>query len=488
MAKYYHLFPFARVPYGARLALYGAGEVGQWYLSQLKQTGYAEVVAIADQAWEKYDSMSVPLIAPCELLKLDIDYVVVSIESRRVAQLVADMLERDYGLVSTKIILGCDSLCEQILPQKVGKRSNFFRHLMSKNEKSPLTKSNHEILPIAFRCGYGLGDTVIMRKACEAILSFAPAESYVDFFCESEKICEYVEVIFGTESYCHGVYLGQEYPSCREKYALVISGHRSLVIEQMNETWLSEVASDLLSAMRQVMEFDELYRREWNNVVLRNYALSHILGWDCYTCLGGGALPIHEKKVRLTLWPSAESEFHQMDLKDYITVNCGSGGLEGKHQVKEWPKEHMEEYICLVKERFPGLQIVQLGSSENQSLQGVDRNVLGEDLRVVEHILANSMLHVDCEGGLVHVASQLGTKCAVIFGPTDMAHFAYLENINICANICAPCCGAWMDENHCLRGYDDAPPCMWAVTASMVFDRTSAWLAGIKKYDRRYNE
>ena len=70
---YYHLFPFERVPRGARLVLYGAGEVGQWYLAQLRQTGYAQVIALSDQAWDRYPDFVVNLVAPEELSSIDFD-------------------------------------------------------------------------------------------------------------------------------------------------------------------------------------------------------------------------------------------------------------------------------------------------------------------------------------------------------------------------------------------------------------------------------
>ena len=75
MCQYYHLFPFEKVPCGSRLIIYGAGEVGQWYLQQIRETGYAEVIAVADRAWDKYPDIGIPLIAPQDIVGLDYDFV-----------------------------------------------------------------------------------------------------------------------------------------------------------------------------------------------------------------------------------------------------------------------------------------------------------------------------------------------------------------------------------------------------------------------------
>ena len=474
MAQFYHLFPFASVPPRCRVVLYGAGEVGQWYLSQLRQTGYAEVVAVADRSWNQYAGLDVPVVPLERLRELAYDCVVVSIEKRQVAQAVARELHEAFGVAEQKIVLGCDSLCELIMPIKpsVASHRPVLGIRRQENEQRP---THAHGLPLAFRCSYGLGDAVIMRKACEAVLSLAPAGSWVDFFCESRAIAEHVRVIFGQEAYCHGVYLMEQYAERLEQYALVFSGHRALAVEYMEPDCLAECAPRLLAVAKKIAAFDALYHREWNAVVLRNYALSHILGWNCYTCLGGGALPIQNRKVSLSLWPEAEPAFQRLKLGRYITVGTRGTGPDGRHPVKEWPDAQLSGYLRLVHQAFPELSIVQLGSAGSRALPEADCNLLGEDLRVVEQVLAHSLLHVDCESGLVHVATQLGTRCAVIFGPTDPAHFAYLENINIRADVCAPCCGAWEDESHCLRD-EEIPPCMVAVTPEMVFEQTRGWL------------
>ena len=109
MPRYYHLLPFEKIERDSKIVLYGAGEVGQWYLEQLQLTGYAEVVAIVDQNW--------------------FDSVMISIEKQQIAQEVAKTLEEDYEIPADKIILGCNSLCEVPELLKPGqKRPKHLKH------------------------------------------------------------------------------------------------------------------------------------------------------------------------------------------------------------------------------------------------------------------------------------------------------------------------------------------------------------------------
>ena len=89
-----------------------------------------------------------------------------------------------------------------------------------------------------------------------------------------------------------------------------------------------------------------------------------------------------------------------------------------------------------------GIFTVQLGSLNNGEDYDVDLNMRGkttfkESLRWLE----NSMCHIDIEGGLAHAATALGTKCIVLFGPTNKAFFGYPQNINL--NAASECVNCW---------------------------------------------
>ena len=78
----------------------------------------------------------------------------------------------------------------------------------------------------------------------------------------------------------------------------------------------------------------------------------------------------------------------------------------------------------------------------------------------------------------MHLATALGTKCIVLFGPTPMDILGYEQNINICVDACPGCFAYVNDWNaNCLRD-DHMPKCMMDIDAQMVFDAANAYLGG----------
>ena len=108
-------------------------------------------------------------------------------------------------------------------------------------------------------------------------------------------------------------------------------------------------------------------------------------------------------------------------------------------------------------------------------LTNADFHIIDADIELVKCVLANSLLHVDCEGGLVHLATQLGTKCLVLFGPTEEKYYGFKENLNVVSNFCSPCYFAWENGNTCLRG-EKEPPCMSSITPQLVCEVTCTYL------------
>jgi ADP-heptose:LPS heptosyltransferase len=83
------------------------------------------------------------------------------------------------------------------------------------------------------------------------------------------------------------------------------------------------------------------------------------------------------------------------------------------------------------------------------------------------------MLHIDNEGGLVHIAACLGTTSVVIFGPTSADYFAYLDNINVRPPVCGDCWWTtknWMDI--CPLGHKQ-PLCMYEQTPLAIMNAIS---------------
>ena len=133
----------------------------------------------------------------------------------------------------------------------------------------------------------------------------------------------------------------------------------------------------------------------------------------------------------------------------------------GQRPTKAWRHEHWIEFVAQFKQQNPGIQIVQLGAPKTgQLVPGVDLNLVGKtNLREVFVLLKHARLHVDIEGGLVHMAHAVGTKSVVLFGPTNLGFFGYPENRNL-SSACTDCW--WLTRDwmpNCVRGLP-VPECM----------------------------
>lgn len=162
--------------------------------------------------------------------------------------------------------------------------------------------------------------------------------------------------------------------------------------------------------------------------------------------------------------------------KKYITFHRGSDSNYSKNVVKLWPLEYYNTLIELIKKRYPTVILVQMGISEDRCelMNGIDVNLVGKTtMEEVKILLKNSALHIDCEGGYVHLRESINGGCSVVlFGPTSMNFYGYKNNINIKGNGCPyPC--EWQKQDwldHCVRG-ELKPSCMYSILPVQVFDK-----------------
>jgi len=168
-----------------------------------------------------------------------------------------------------------------------------------------------------------------------------------------------------------------------------------------------------------------------------------------------------------------------LETGNYVTINNGFDQdfiISGDRATKCYP--HFDEVIRLLRARWPQLQFVQIGSRRSDLLGEAAVNLVGRtSLAEVSGVLRGAILHIDNEGGLVHLARNLGIVSAVVFGPTPSAYFGYASNINIDPTFCGGCWWikeSWMD--HCPRGFAVAR-CMTEQSPHAVAERISEYLA-----------
>jgi hypothetical protein len=148
--------------------------------------------------------------------------------------------------------------------------------------------------------------------------------------------------------------------------------------------------------------------------------------------------------------------------KRYITISNGFDAFfnsRTERATKVYP--HSESLARLIKSRFPELTIVQIGSDTSVPLPPADLNLINStSLSEAAALLKHAEVHIDSEGGLVHIAACVGTKSCVLFGPTGPDYFGYPGNINIGPATCGNCYwinSTWM--NGCIKGFDK-PACL----------------------------
>ena len=108
---WYALFPFANVRRGAKVVLYGAGNVAQDYIAQIGCEHYCNIVAVVDRKPGKLFSGGF-VVQPVEsLLELDFDQIVLSVREEATAKsIMNDLRKLDGRLVERAIFAGANNI------------------------------------------------------------------------------------------------------------------------------------------------------------------------------------------------------------------------------------------------------------------------------------------------------------------------------------------------------------------------------------------
>lgn len=326
-----------------------------------------------------------------------------------------------------------------------------------------------DLVHIAFYPIGGLGDFIISKAVLEDVIELAAGRCVITLFCDKD--------VFGKAIYRDEVSEIKEYyrfDSEFYRYDLSICVEHFIHIEAVKDR-IREITPVLYERIMYIKNnWDKLYidiPDQWTRERMQ-FERCGREGIDRWTEQRmDKAFPIADYKVKIPLDDSYGRQFEE-ELTDveYITINYGTDAIEmGKRQLKMWTVDGYERLIQLIKDEYSDIKVVQLGASNNLRIKGVDKFILGQSIEYVKHIIKHSICHIDCEGGLVHLATQLGTKCIVLFGPTPVHMYGYKQNINIVSDVCNNCMG--MTENwayKCSKGYEEAI-CMKGILPEIVF-------------------
>ena len=336
-------------------------------------------------------------------------------------------------------------------------------------EKPQLSKP----LRIAITNGGGMGDSIIDVAFIQNLRKHLPQDAEIDYYAKSYPLFRNMPFLNKVEGYNKAFN--------PKSYDLVMTNHRFFIIGNFVEEKIKQQAPVLYKYVKyqQELRSNILKGNNDNNNLYSQYAellgknrweqldLQGITGFDRYYEL---YMPLQTEYMSLL-------KRYNLNPQGYITINRGVDSNLSELCPKLWPLEYYKILVELLREKYPNIKLVQIGANDKYGVIGADINLLGKtNIEETKILLKNSLLHIDVEGGLVHLNHTLHGKSCVIFGPTKLDEFLYENNINVRTNICNPCC--WVTQNWqkgCLRGYN-IPPCMAGTKPEDVMERISTYL------------
>jgi glycosyl transferase family 9 (putative heptosyltransferase) len=314
-------------------------------------------------------------------------------------------------------------------------------------------------LRLAIRITGGIGDYIVIGRFLRDLIKQVEAFDF-DIYCASEGGADWVfRSIPGFQKTYPEFIFGTLAPS----YSLALSISQFVFVHDDYAQW--KIVREQRRLMRVVhrlrkfkSEFDIMIERHpymdgflGQKAVFMNSNRSVFLHAMCGIPYGGHELDLHCNFTFLDRLGLQDREF--------VTINNGFDPnflITNPRATKCYP--HCDELVQHFKASFPGVRVVQIGTATSIPIKSADVNLIGETtLQEAAGILRRTRLHIDNEGGLVHIARSLGVRSCVIFGPTSLDYFAYADNINIRPTFCGGCWwinSTWMDA--CPRGFETA--------------------------------
>ena len=433
-SEFQYLFPFELIRPNSKVLIYGAGELGIAYVEQLLLTNYAKVVGIVDRRWQEYQEMYVSVYSPSMIANLVFDYVVVALKTQ---------------IYLDDILL---NLCKAGIDKErivfVGVRTQKTDIFINSNNNI-VSKLAYNIAPIsiAMQFGGGLGDAIIKKKFILEIIKkipnlkidiYAPLNS--DFFNAVYRDVSEINCLVNDS--------GALYQSQKGNYCLAMQVFHMLRIDNMNidklRCYSPDFATLVEKAERNIKEYALTNFPSEQDYL--HYGRMRLHGYNIYGSYNySGLVHIEKENWRVSIpQPTQDivTKFNNMKLGEYITFNYGNGTTSKSNKElnnKQWPAIYFEETIKLFKQAHPNVKILQLGDKTTDRIEGADEYILGENFDMVKCLLKGAIIHLDTEGALVHLATQLGTRCVVIFGSSPVDIFAYSDNINLKPTECGGC-------------------------------------------------
>lgn len=458
------IFPFGKVSPGENVLIYGAGKLGNLYYEQIRKTGYCFVVGFIDKK-KQNTKRNIRVFGLDCIDNLNYDHIVVAVKSISQQKIIKDDLIKK-GVEENRII----PFWDVEFPMEI---QDF------ESDGEPLACQLGTLSIAVNLCG-GIGDCIVTKAFLDAVCKMSP-KLKIDFYTSHKKAD--IEAIYRGEPYFNTVMSNEfeqyQINKCLYDVAMMLDNAPEIEWLSPHERW-QEDDSQLLNVLKKIIILKEEYSNGVHYTHFMHYMRQIYLGNNCYSSLAfNGLIPIKSHNVYIPFDDIGKADFDKLKLKKYITINYGNGtSMEQADKInKQWPYKHFVKFITLFKKNYPYIKVVQIGAANAHAIEGVDLLLLGKSLEVIKHVLHGSLFHLDIEGGMVHLATQLGTKCIVLFGPTLEEFFAYPENINIRAGDCRGCWELYGADRRCAKNLPYSE-CMALITPEMVMRKITE--AGIE--------
>ena len=328
---------------------------------------------------------------------------------------------------------------------------------------------------IAFVTSGGLGDHLLFTNYLFHFMQkFNHGKVSADvFFKDKFGLAPY---LLKRDSICSGYYPLEKLQNSNYMLVLNLAGFPK--VEYCDEVRLSTLAPDIMTYANLCNDYKEYSRSAFRGNAYGMMCLCDLEGrtllqrGDIY-----GHLGITEFKYPVFIDSDEDAYLSQIGLKPkaFITIQTGCDVIYPKH-IKLWPIQYYRALVEKISKDYPELTIVQIGNSGEVCVGNIPTgmNLLNvTNIDQAKILLKHSLLHIDIEGGLVHLRHALkGGVSLVLFGPTPVQFFGYEDNCNLRSNICnTPCyqmTSAW--PTTCPK-CAECVPCMETLTPEMVFEK-----------------
>lgn len=347
-------------------------------------------------------------------------------------------------------------------------------------------------LTVLFKFQGGIGDLLIVANYLHYFIE--------KFTIENKSLGISLYAIPGVEQWFNFIFSSFEkinmvtdpnFDKLTNNYDLVIDVSRIPKIRKFNKKQVFMYSNDLSNYALSIVNYWELYKKfdlrdPWFDGQLAKFG--ELQGKKRYNSYDFNNVfnvdPFFTVKPKINFNKEEYLEKIGLNGKRFITIQRGCDVRNEGVSTKLWPLSYYNILVPMIKRKYPNIIIVELGASEkfNPKFTGVDIYLAGKtSLEQLAILLENSFLHIDGEGGMVHLRHTMCQgKSIVLFGPTSDKYFGYEENINLRSKFCNECC-EWMNaswQKNCTSSYRKNM-CMCSITPDLVLSEVDKVFAEI---------